>query len=940
MRSRDRNYRLSLKWKAFFATSFILLGLALSITWISYESLKGQFESHQTANQESQRLQVESALRSSVGDLKRLASIVASSESLSTALENRDQGGVAQSLKYQWPTMQLEAGVDDMTIFDLSGNSVASYGRESGGGSILPNARWLTHVISNEQPGDFLRCHEVCRQYAAVPILANGSNAGVVMISRSLVEVMSYFMNSSGNDVALLLSNKQTYFGDEKTRWVREWGAYSLAVTHKEKTLPIIKAAASMAPLEELEAHPVNVSWQGENFEVSLIPIGRPSLQRKDGYFVSVENVSRQLSSIQSTTRTVFLVGLTGWVFSEFFLLLILWKPVERIRALTRALPGLATGDYRRMKSALNGRRGKEPRDEIDVLVNSALSLAGQLEGLEKEVHERGEKLKSQVVELRQERDLIGNLMNAAQVLVVIHDDLGIIQLANRYAGEMVGRDEQSLKGLTFRRVFYRSDYKSSSPTPPSGQKESELVSPSGQLKTIVWHHTPLAEWSGERRSTISVGLDITDRKVAERRLSWLANRDPLTELYNRRYFEKALQQAVVPDTRGAMLYMDLDRFKEVNELGGHQAGDQLLKLVSETLIREFGSQGVFARLGGDEFAVLLEQSNAETAVELAKLMSEKLENISLDVDGQRHRTAASIGVALYPDHGPTPNELMASADFAMYKAKEHASSRWHLLASSRDRDVLQERLYWEEKLRYALKYEGFELWRQPIAEVTGAAVSHYEILLRMRIDDNEGQSSIISPGAFIPIAEKSGLIVDVDRWVLTHSLKLISRLRDPSLKLAVNLSAQSLRDETLTRFLEEGLTQHRVSPSQLIIEVTETAAVTDFSTARCILQEVRDMGCSVALDDFGVGFSSFYYLDQLPADYIKIDGSFVQDLPESRRSQVIVKAVVELARGFGKKTVAEFVDRPEIVGMLQESGVDYMQGYWLGRPAPFDIDG
>ncbi|GHB17634.1 hypothetical protein GCM10009038_15600 [Salinicola rhizosphaerae] len=900
----------------------------------------GQFSSHQAANQQSQRLQIESALRSSAGDLKQLASIVASSESLSKALEEKDREGVAQSLKYQWPTIQLEAGVDDLKIIGLNGRPVASYGDKTEGSSATPDTHWLAHVIANEQPGDFLRCQQVCRQYAAVPILSNGSNAGIVMVSRSLIEVMSYFMGSSGNDIALILNNRKKSFGDEEERWIPDWGAYSLAVTHKEKTLPIIKSAAKAASLESIMVKPVSIFRDGENFEVSLIPIGKSVPNLEAGYFASVENVSKQLSSIQTTTRTVFVVALAGWGFSEVLLLFVLWKPVQRIRALTEALPGLATGDYTRMRSALSGRRGEEPRDEIDVLVDSALSLATQLESLEEEVHQRGEKLESQVLELRKERDLIGNLMNAAQVLVVIHDDTGTVQLANRYAGKMVGQDEHTLEGAAFREVFYKLGNSTDSLTASFGQRESELMSQDGQLKTIVWHHTALTEWAGERQSTISVGLDITDRKIAEMRLSWLANRDPLTELYNRRYFEKALQQAVLPGARGAMLYMDLDRFKEVNELGGHQAGDQLLKLVSETLRREFGSQGVFARLGGDEFAVLLERSNAEAAVGLAKLMSEKLENISLDVDGQRHRTAASIGIALYPDHGPTPKELMASADFAMYKAKEHVSSRWHLLASSRDRDVLQERLYWEEKLRHALKYEGFELWHQPIAKVTDSAVSHYEILLRMRIDDDEGQSSIISPGAFIPIAEKSGLIVDVDRWVLTHSLKLINRLRDPSLKLAVNLSAQSLRDETLTRFLKDGLIEHRVSPSQLIVEVTETAAVTDFSTARCILQEVRDMGCSVALDDFGVGFSSFYYLDQLPADYIKIDGSFVQDLPDSRRSQVIVKAVVEIARGFGKKTVAEFVDRPEIVDMLRESGVDYMQGYWLGRPTSFDIGG
>jgi diguanylate cyclase (GGDEF)-like protein len=623
----------------------------------------------------------------------------------------------------------------------------------------------------------------------------------------------------------------------------------------------------------------------------------------------------------------VFFVALAGWLCSEAFLLFLLWKPTLRIRTLSQALPGLARGKFAELRSQVSRHSEGKPKDEIDVLADTAVELSYQLERLKGEVTARGELLEQQVVELERERDLVSGLMNTAQVLVVVHGGDEIL-MANRYAADMLDASESRLVGGSFAKTFqpFAREFH-------SGQQESDLVTLKGTRRTIAWHHTPLNTWADGKPATISVGLDITDRKSAAQRISWLANRDPLTALYNRSYFEGVLAHAVVRDMHGAMLYMDLDRFKEINELGGHQAGDDLLVLVSEMFQRQLSHAGTIARLGGDEFAILMENASAEQAVILANIITQSLEKISLDVDGQKHRAVASIGIALYPDHGATPKELMASADFAMYRAKEDPAQRWHLLSAQADKEVLQERVYWEERIRHALEHEGFELWGQPIASVDGLKVKHHEVLLRMRSSDT---GEIVSPGSFIPVAERSGQIVSIDRWVISESLKMMGSWGDSDRRLALNVSGQSLHDEALTGFLENALKMSGVSAHRLVIEVTETAAVTDFATARCILQNIRDLGCAIALDDFGVGFSSFYYLDQLPIDYIKIDGSFIRDLPENKRSQMIVKAIVEIAKGFGKQTVAEFVDREPVYDILKEYGVDYIQGYWLGKPRPF----
>lgn len=959
MKPGKRPYRFSLKWRAFALTSLVLLALAVLITWISYATLMGQFQERQRDGREDQRQLISSALQNSASDLAQLTSVIAASESLQMALSEDILENVASALRTQWPTLQLNAGIEEMLVFDVAGRRLAQYGAEQPSPEPAYWQRWVSNVLARERPEDRIICLQTCRQYVAVPILVQGGNAGVLIASRSLVDVLQYFQRSSGNDIALLTQRMRNEPPPSRdTGWdvpgdaafggtldgglpankaIDAWHSRALALTHQRYVLPILESIAQTQSLESLVGEPGSVKRDGRHFEANAMPLGgnRPGADTRHGYFVLLEDVTTQLDNIERTTRTMLLVSLVGWLGAEALLLFILWRPVNRIRRLSRYLPGLASGEFELVRQRVSRRSHGQARDEIDVLADTTVELSHQLESLEKEVTTRGLVLERQVVELGRERDLVNALMDSAEALVVVHDERGCILLANRHAMSVVGIDEQEICGESFRQRFMTSTNRRATDATATGQEECDLIASDGQRRAIAWYHSSLNAWSHDRPAKVSVGLDISERKAAEMRLAWLAHRDPLTELYNRRYFEEALADTVVEGAHGAMLYLDLDRFREVNELGGHEAGDQLLMQVAEAFQRQLGHSGIIARLGGDEFAVLMKNTGSRQAIAMAQNIVAAMEPISLEIEGQRHRAIASIGIALYPDHGATPKELMASADFAMYRAKGHTGERWHLLTSKADRSALQERILWEERIREALAHDGFVLWQQPIMGVADGSFKHYEVLLRMK---EPGTGEVISPGWFISVAESSGQIVEVDRWVLRNTLRRMRQAPD-NICFAVNLSGQSLRDEKLTDFLRQELATNEVDPRRLVIEVTETAAVTDFSTARYILQNLRSLGCRVALDDFGVGFSSFYYLDQLPTDYIKIDGSFIQDLPENRRSQMIVKAIVEIAKGLGKLTVAEFVDRAEILDMLKAYGVNYAQGYWIDRPAPMPLD-
>lgn len=927
MRDGGRVFRLDIKWRAMLLTSFLLLALTSLIVWVSNHALMNQFEHGRQAFYERQRQEILFSLQRSTDVMRQLASLAASSASLKQALLAENQASAQEALSDLWPTLQLDAGIEDIAIYDRTADPLVTLGRRAEGGTLQSvDKAWLNRVLNREEPADLLYCRISCQQTVAVPVLAKGVDAGIVVVSRSLADVTRYIRDSSGSEVALLVDSNGTPDG----RYLSRWEASLVALTHESTLLPFIQSLARRFPFDDAQDRILSYSVDGQDYEISAISLPEAGgYGAKSGYFLLVSDVSSQLDQIDSTTRAILMISLGGWLAAEILLYLILRYRMGRLREISRKLPLLAARQYDVMRSSILPRKTLFI-DEVDTLERTAVELEVKLEGLEWEVGERGKELEARIKELSRERDFISGLMNTAQVLVLTHRPGGKITLANHFSQLVTGKNENALRKMSFGDVFTDALFDAKTFLVAGGQQESRFVSTDGVTRTIVWYHTPL-KVDEQHLELISVGVDITERKLAEDRLAWLANRDPLTELYNRRFFEEALQRAVVSGMRGALLYLDLDRFKDVNELSGHQSGDQLLRGVASALVK-VNRGSVVARLGGDEFAILMEYASPEEAVARAKDIVALLEQQSLHVDGRTHRASGSIGIALYPENGDCPEDLMANADYAMYRAKDNASERWHLLLPDQQgREELKQRVFWSEKIRSALLHDQFELFLQPICRLADLKIQHYEALLRLKGENG----SHFSPGTFIPIAERSGQIVAIDRWVIAKGIELLSQLADRTISIALNLSGQSLHDKGLMPFIGSELARREVGPERLIVEVTETAAVTDFTSARGVLEDIRNLGCQIALDDFGVGFSSFYYLGQLPSDYIKIDGSFITTLTESEENKLIVKAIADIARGLGKKTVAEFVDKDSTLSCLKTYNIDYVQGFYLGRPVP-----
>ncbi len=429
---------------------------------------------------------------------------------------------------------------------------------------------------------------------------------------------------------------------------------------------------------------------------------------------------------------------------------------------------------------------------------------------------------------------------------------------------------------------------------------------------------------------------DITDRKGYESGLVYLADHDPLTGLANRRRFREDLEHYLTLATRanvnGALVLLDLDNFKDINDTFGHPTGDGLLCAIADVFRSRVRQSDVIARLGGDEFAILLWAVDVDGATTAAHEVLDAVRDIRFNRAGQRVRTTASAGlVMLDGTGGHTADEVTSNADLAMYAAKDGGRDGLVVFepagtAAAQSRA----RFHWTDQIHRALDDNLFTLLTQPILDLASGQITGCELLLRMRQGDH-----LVAPEEFLGIAERHGLAAAIDTHVVRIGTDLAARYRQPpGFRWEINISASSLGDPDLPAVIEHELAAKHLAPESFVFEITETAAITNVTRALAFAGRVSDLGCGFALDDFGAGYGSFYYLKHLPCDYLKIDGEFIRDLRTNRTNQIIVQALVSAARGLRKQTIAEYVTDQRTLKLVRDYGVDHAQGYYVGRPA------
>jgi len=429
---------------------------------------------------------------------------------------------------------------------------------------------------------------------------------------------------------------------------------------------------------------------------------------------------------------------------------------------------------------------------------------------------------------------------------------------------------------------------------------------------------------------------DITDRKRLEAQLILLANRDPLTNLFNRRRFREELELHLSQSKRyglqSALLWLDIDRFKDINDTLGHRSGDELLVELARLLQSLLRDHDVLSRLSGDEFAILMPHVDALQAQSVAARLLDAVHKHNFEVGEQPIRVTVSIGIALCPEHATTADKLLAHADLAMYRAKEEGRNRFsfYMLQAERS-ERLELRVAWVKNIRRALDKNLFVLMAQPILDLKSDAVTQHELLLRM----TDPAGGLILPDAFLDIAIKFNLIQEIDHWVLRQAIRLLKEESRAGRRpvLEVNLSAKAFVDLDILALLEKEIAQ--VNQGSLVLDITEISTLSEFHHAQKFIGALKKLGCRCALDDFGVGLTSFQHLKHLPLDYLKIDGSLIQNLTHNPVNQHIVQAISHLTRTLGMQTIAKCVESRETIDLLREYGVDMAQGFEIGEPVP-----
>ena len=471
------------------------------------------------------------------------------------------------------------------------------------------------------------------------------------------------------------------------------------------------------------------------------------------------------------------------------------------------------------------------------------------------------------------------------------------------------------------------------------------LLGRHGQEYHINPTAAPIRGRDGQVLGAVLVFHDVSENRRLVQRLEYDATHDALTGLINRAEFERRLERALASarqhGAQHALCYLDLDQFKLVNDTAGHMAGDQLLRQIDVLLSEMFRERDTLARIGGDEFGLLLDNCPLDRAQVIAQTVVNTLRDLRFHWEERTYQIGVSIGLVAITAEVQDTTQLLTQADVACYTAKELGRNQVHVYQRADSESALRHsEILGAAGLRDALEQGRFRLHYQPIVPLStlDPRPTRYEVLLRVVYKSSPTENTeLVLPAAFIPAAERYGLMGAIDRWVIKAAFReYAAGIGQTDAKIAINLSGNSLSDETLLDFIEAQFAEYAFSPAQVCFEITETAAIQNLRRATELMAALKRRGSQFALDDFGSGLSSFHYLKTLPVDYLKIDGSFVKDMIENAHDCALVAAINQMSHTLGIQTIAEYTHSPAIVERLRELGVDYAQGYFFGQPAPW----
>ncbi len=574
-------------------------------------------------------------------------------------------------------------------------------------------------------------------------------------------------------------------------------------------------------------------------------------------------------------------------------------------------------------------------------------------EQLEQHIMERTHDLVLTNDSLRREKELFRVTLASIGDAVITTDAQGNVTYLNPIAESLTGWHNAESIGIPLHNVFQTADQETqeclvnmlsdclATATTPNKSQECLLIRKDQQESVVDYSVAPIHNDEGNIYGIVLTFRDVTEQRNLARKLAYQASHDPLTGLLNREAFENRLTKilgAAREDNVHALLYLDLDQFKVVNDTCGHSAGDELLRHITTLLQSQLRTRDTLARLGGDEFGIILEHCSKKDAIKIAQTLREAIQDYRFHWQDKSFTIGVSIGLYPITRSGENLSNVLSAADNACYAAKETGRNRVHVYQS--DDDLLQKRtgeMQWLPRIQKAVIENRLCLFFQPILATDNDQTieKHGEILLRLR----DEQGNLIMPGAFLPPAERYDQMILIDRWVIEKAIAFIKVELQHSTKViyAINLSAHAICSEDFLDFIVTQIKTHINHPASLCFEITENVALADPKHVKQFITTLKGLGCLFSLDDFGSGFSSFSYLKEIPIDFLKIDGRLIKDMTSDPIDLTMVQSIQNIGHVMGLKTIAEWVEDEATLQLLRDMNVDYAQGFWLARPQQLD---
>ncbi|MGR9115855.1 MAG: EAL domain-containing protein [Gammaproteobacteria bacterium] len=830
---------------------------------------------------------------------------------------------LVEKVNKNWDQWQFIWDLENITFFDRQGLPLESWGRE-----LKTADSSVNQVLRQESPVHEVVCPDVCYQQVVIPVMGQSASLGAFSVSRSFADVVIKYKRATGSDIGILVENSSSV--------EQHWPYRLSAKTFAGVDFDLLGYITRHYSIEQLLADNEILKLNDQIYEIRIGQVQRLDTL-KPPFFIFVKDVTTEINALNHHLKSVWLQGVLSFLFSLAFLLTALWFFLRRLLNLSKALPLLASHEYDAFRQQVCNKKVQLlGYDEFDHLNQTVLDLTRQLEHLEHVVRENTLQILEKSQDLASERDFIQQLINVAPIIIITQKLNGLILSINQAGLNALEEERGAVVGKLFdlylpaseKRHLEKLNRLRAGAYPQRVQIDGGLINRAGQYRDIFWVHSVIhTSIESNEAIVLTLGVDISVDKIAEQKMLKMATFDPLTGLGNQRRFQSELAHALTLAKRYghsvALFSFDIG----ANSGVAYQVDKNILVQTASYLKQMMRTSDLLCRMEDDQFTLIMPNAQKEGIVFLARKIISKINALSISGEGRAVPVNVSIGIAVYPQHGATIDKLFANAELAMRYAKASGPNLYHIFDPGRDNNQTRwyQRIHWQALIENALEADKFELCYRVVFDVEANRIDYYQTFARIKEDDGQ----IYMPSEYAQYAEQLGISSRIDRAIINKAVHLLAGFNAQNVKIhmSINLSRASLTDSNLSNELAALLRDAGVDPRQIIFEISEASALSNFMETQHFIKKVKELGCLFMLNEFGLEFSSFFYLKHLPVDYVKIDGAFIEQLDKSKEDEMYIRALIEVAQAFGKETVAECVYSEDVLVKIKTIGIDYAEG-------------